>query len=101
VLALLLGVCAWTSESRAAIGYVQGNSVDPNTTSATSVAVAYSAAQTAGNLNVVAIGWGNNTSGTVSSVKDSKGNTYTLAIGPTTSTSAGGVCSFSDFWTKC
>ena len=40
------------------------------------------AAQTAGNLNVVAVMWGDTTSA-VSSVTDSKGNIYALAVGPT------------------
>ena len=48
----------------------------------TSVAVAFSNPQTAGNLNVVAVGWGDNTS-SISSVTDSKGNTYARAVGPT------------------
>ena len=54
-------------------------------TSGASVAIAYPAAQTAGNLNMVAVMWGDTTA-TVSSVTDSKGNTYTLAVGPTTAT---------------
>src|SRR5262249_54334480 len=48
----------------------------------TSVAVTYTGAQSAGNLNVVIVGW-NSTSATVSSVTDTAGNTYTLAVGPT------------------
>ena len=51
-------------------------------TSGSSVAITYPAAQTAGNLNVVAVMWGDTTSA-VSSVTDSKGNTYALAVGPT------------------
>ena len=39
-------------------------------------------AQTAGDLNVVAIGWNDATS-TISQVTDSSGNAYALAIGPT------------------
>ncbi len=50
--------------------------------SAQTVTVAYPGAQTAGNLNIVVVGW-NDTSASVQSVKDSAGNTYTLAIGPT------------------
>jgi hypothetical protein len=46
------------------------------------VPVAFTSAQTAGNLNVVVVGW-NDTTATVSSVTDSKGNAYTLAVGPT------------------
>ena len=38
----------------------------------------YTAAQTAGNLNVVAVGWNDATS-TITSVTDSAGNTYQLA----------------------
>ncbi len=53
-------------------------------TSGSSLAIAMSAAQTAGNLNVVAVMWGDITS-TVSSVTDSKGNIYALAVGPTRS----------------
>ena len=47
-------------------------------TAQASVAVTYPLAQTAGNLNVVAVGW-NDTTSTVSSVSDSRGNTYTQA----------------------
>ena len=48
-----------------------------------SVAVTYTLAQTAGNLNVVVVGW-NDTTSTVSMVSDSLGNngTRALAIGP-------------------
>jgi hypothetical protein len=52
-------------------------------TSAGSQAATYPGAQSAGNLNVVAVGWYK--AGTVSSVEDSAGNTYELAVGPTTS----------------
>jgi len=50
-----------------------------------SVAVAYPRAQGAGNLNIVAVGWGDTTS-SISSVTDSRGNSYTLAVGPTSNT---------------
>jgi len=46
------------------------------------MSVAFTGAQTAGNLNVVAVGW-NTASRTINSVVDTKGNVYTLAIGPT------------------
>jgi hypothetical protein len=49
---------------------------------ASSVAVTYTAAQTAGDLNVVVVGW-NDTTATVKSVVDTKGNAYVLAVGPT------------------
>ena len=51
-------------------------------TAQTAVTVPYTAAQTAGNLNVVIAGW-NDSTAKVSSVKDSSGNTYQLAVGPT------------------
>jgi Domain of unknown function (DUF1929)/IPT/TIG domain/Glyoxal oxidase N-terminus len=66
------------------IGFVQFNASTPQSASA-SVATAYTVAQTAGNLNIVAVGW-NDTTSTVNTVTDSRGNTYTLAIGPTSGT---------------
>ncbi len=62
------------------ITYVQGNSADPQAPAA-SVIVAFTAAQVAGHLNVVAVGW-NDTTARVSAVTDKSGNTYTLAVGP-------------------
>jgi len=47
------------------------------------VAVTYAGAQTAGDLNIVVVGW-NDAVSTVQSVQDSNGNTYAVAIGPTT-----------------
>jgi hypothetical protein len=64
--------------------FVQVKSATPQTASG-SVAVTYPVAQTAGNLNVVVVGW-NDTTSTVSMVSDSLGNNYALAIGPTTGT---------------
>ena len=61
---------------------MQVASQDP--ASAKTVSVTYTGAQTAGDLNVVAIGWSDSTS-TVSSVIDSKSNAYLVAAGPTTS----------------
>jgi hypothetical protein len=66
------------------IGFVQVSAATPQSASA-SVAVAYPAAERAGDLNVVIVGW-NDTTSTVQSVKDNFGNTYTLAIGPTKGT---------------
>src|SRR5262245_26213865 len=66
----------------AAIAFVQGNSL-PSTPSASSVTVTYTSAQSAGDLNVVIVGW-MSASPHVSSVTDSRGNTYALAFGPTT-----------------
>src|SRR5438105_496302 len=59
------------------ISFVQVNAATPQTASA-SVPVTFAVAQTAGNLNVVAVGW-NDTTSTVSSVSDSRGNTYAPA----------------------
>jgi len=73
-----------TSGGGGTIRFVQVKSATPQAASS-SVAVTHSAAQTAGNLNVVAVGWGDNTS-SISSVTDSKGNTYTRAVGPTSNT---------------
>jgi hypothetical protein len=66
------------------IGFAQVAAATPQTATAT-VSVAYPAAQTAGDLNVVVVGW-NDTTSTVQSVQDSGGNSYSLAIGPTTGT---------------
>jgi hypothetical protein len=65
------------------ITYAQGKSA--TAASGSSIAIAYPGAQTAGNLNVIAVMWGDTTS-TVSSVTDSNGNTYALAVGPTKAT---------------
>jgi len=50
--------------------------------SSTSVIIPYKAAQSAGDLNVVVVGWYDVTAH-VQSVTDSKGNAYALAVGPT------------------
>ena len=63
------------------INYVQGNYATPQTPQ-TTVNVTYTAAQAAGDLNVVVVGW-NDSTATVSSVRDAKGNVYTRAVGPT------------------
>ena len=75
----LAGGYTYTSASGGGIGFVQVKSATQ--ASASSVAIAYPVAQTAGNLNVVAVMWGDTTS-VVSSVTDSKGNTYAPAVGP-------------------
>ena len=62
-------------------GFVQGNYSDPQSPQ-TSVAVNFTAPQTGGDLNVIVVGW-NDTTATVTSVTDSVGNTYALAVGPT------------------
>ena len=77
------------------ITYAQGNSATPQS-SQTSVTVTFTAAQTAGDLNVVVVGW-NNTTATVSKVSDTSNNTYTLAVGPTIQS---GVASQSIYYAK-
>ena len=74
----------FTYNGTVAIGFAQVAAATPQTTTAT-VAVSYPGAQTLGDLNVVVVGW-NDTTATVQSVKDSAGNTYSLAIGPTSGT---------------
>jgi hypothetical protein len=72
----------------AAPAFVQINSVCPQSTppqTPLTVSVAYTATQTAGNLNVVIVGW-NDITNSVSSVTDSQNNAYQLAVGPTTRT---------------
>jgi hypothetical protein len=76
----------YTYTASGTISFVQANT-GPSTIQAknTSVSVAYTTAQTAGDLNIVAVGWGDTTSA-ISSVTDSKGNIYTRAVGPTATT---------------
>jgi len=57
--------------------FVQVNSSTPQTAQ-TTVNTSYTSAERAGDLNVVVIGWSNST-GTISSVTDSAGNTYQVA----------------------
>src|SRR6185369_11962585 len=82
VLVFLVPLALSLSASAAGtITYVQGNSAVPQTPQ-TTVTVPYTGAQTAGDLNVVVVGW-NDSIRTVASVTDSKGNTYAAAVGPT------------------
>ena len=66
------------------ITFAQANTATPQTNRSV-VAVSYTGAQTAGDTDILAIGW-NNTTSTVQSVVDSAGNTYRLAV-PKTSAS--------------
>jgi hypothetical protein len=70
-----------TVVSAASLGFVQVNYATPQPPQ-TKVTVAYTQAQTAGNLNVTVVGW-NDSTAQISSVTDSKGNAYVLAVGPT------------------
>jgi hypothetical protein len=53
----------------------------------TTVTLPFTAAQKAGDLNAIVVGW-NDASAQVSSLTDSKGNLYSLAVGPTVLTGA-------------
>ena len=66
--------------------FVQRNWSTPQTPQ-TSVGVLFIGAQTTGDLNVVVAGW-NDSTASVTTVTDSAGNTYHLAIGPTRRTGA-------------
>src|SRR4029077_13094168 len=74
----------FTYNSAVAISFGQVAAATPQSTTAT-VPVTFPGAQTAGDLNIVVVGW-NDTTAAVQSVKDSAGNTYSLAIGPTSTT---------------
>jgi Fibronectin type III domain len=78
---LPLFLLATGAVAAAAPKYIQGHYAVPQTPQ-TSVTVPYSSAQTAGDLNVVIVGW-NDSATRVGSLKDSKGNVYQLAVGPT------------------
>lgn len=77
-LSVLLG--GFARAGQAAVNFVQANSATPPTNQST-VTVPYLSAQTAGNLNVVVVGW-NDSTATVSSVVDTSGNIYSLAAAP-------------------
>jgi hypothetical protein len=66
------------------LGFVQANYAVPQTPQS-SVSVRFSLAQTAGDLNVIAIGWAD-TAAQIQSVVDSRGNVYRVAVGPTVQT---------------
>src|SRR5581483_3380370 len=78
-----------------AITFVQSNYSTPQS-SQTSVSVTFTAAQTAGDLNMIVVGW-NDSSAHVASVTDKSGNVYTLAVGPTVQS---GVASQSIYYAK-
>jgi chitodextrinase len=83
LLLALIMVCLihGASAHAAVITYVQGSYATPQTPQS-AVSVSFSAAQTAGNLNVVVVGWNDSTT-RVQSVVDTQGNAYGLAVGPT------------------
>src|ERR1051326_4560655 len=63
------------------ISFVQVNYTVPQTPQP-SVAVPYTLAQTAKDLNIVVVGW-NDSTAHVQAVTDTSGNVYALAVGPT------------------
>ena len=67
-----------TSPAPTPIAFLQGNYAVPQTPQS-SVAVSFPGSQSAGSLNVVAIGWNDATSQVVS-VTDARGNAYTQAV---------------------
>ena len=77
---LALSMCLVRPAS-ATIAYVQGAGLNPNTGS--SVSVTFTAAQTAGNFNIVTVSWDDTTS-TVLSITDTNGNKYVQAGTSTT-----------------
>ena len=66
------------SASAATPTFVQAASATPPTPQSV-VSVAVNQAETAGNSNIVAIGW-NDTAASIASITDSAGNTYAAAI---------------------
>ena len=89
IIAMSFGLALSFASPRAdaTVAYVQGNSRNDGVSLQT-ISRPFTAAQTAGDLIVVAVGWGS-TWLTVNSISDSKGNTYVLAVGPTTVGTAG------------
>jgi hypothetical protein len=81
---LLLATVMANAQTRHTIECVQVASATPQSPTSP-VVVSYPLAQTAGNLNIIVVGW-NDTNASVGSVADSQGNVYALAVGPTKGT---------------
>ena len=94
-LALAFGLSPVVLQAAPTISYVQSNYAAPQTPQ-TTVKVTFTAAQVAGDLNIVVVGW-NDSTATVSAVTDSRGNTYARAVGPTVQS---GVASQSIYYAK-
>src|SRR5215831_18787083 len=76
---LLVWLCATVNDSIAnPAAFVQVNAATPQTAQS-QVAVTYSQAQAVGDTNILAIGWRNATS-KITSVTDSAGNLYQVAV---------------------
>ena len=95
----IIGTGCWLNSSlllgAPTISYVQGNYATPQTPQSI-VKVTYTAAQKAGDLNVVVVGW-NDSTATVTAVTDHSGNVYARAVGPTV---INGVLSQSIYYSK-
>src|SRR3954462_6616954 len=63
-----------------AISFVQVATATPQTNQ-TTVSTAFATNQTAGNLNVIGVGWDDGTT-LLTSITDTRGNVYTLCAGP-------------------
>jgi hypothetical protein len=81
---LLLATLVANAQATTTIKCVQVAAATPQSPTSP-VVVSYPLAQTAGNLNIIVVGW-NDTSATARSVADSRGNAYALAVGPTKGT---------------
>jgi hypothetical protein len=75
----LIALCINSASAKPA--FVQAN-YEALQVSRSLVAVSYTNAQIAGDVNVVVVGW-NDTTARINSVTDTAGNIYQLAIGPT------------------
>jgi hypothetical protein len=84
-----------TPPSSSVVAMAQIASAVPQSPQST-VSVNLAKAQTAGNLNVVVVGW-NDTTSAVASVTDSRGNVYNRVVGPTI---VGGALSQSIYYAK-
>ena len=69
----------YTYSTGAGINFIQVNTAQP-TSPSSNASAGFNLPQTAGDLNVVVIGWGDATSTVSGNVTDSAGNTYTLAL---------------------
>ncbi len=78
--AVIASTNAGAQGSPGTISYVQSNSAVPQSPQS-AVTVTYTGAQTAGDLNVVVVGW-NDSTATISAITDRSGNPYTRAAGP-------------------
>jgi len=85
VLCVVVAMSSWplasVAQAATTISFVQGNAADPQSPQP-SVTILFTTAQAAGDLNVVAVGW-NDSAATVTTVTDTRGNPYALAVAAT------------------